>query len=255
MTSSTPAAVTDRTSTEAARLRIDIWSDVVCPWCYIGKRRLESALAASGHDPDDYEIVLHSFQLDPAAPPEYPTSMAEHLGAKYGGGAAAGQQMMERVEAVAAEEGLLFALDRARTGNTRDAHRLLHLALDEGGQRIQSALNEELLAAYFLRGELVSDPAVLGSAAVLAGLGEERVREVLVSNEYDDAVEADLRQAVAFGATGVPFFVIDQRYGVSGAQPTEVFGRVLQRAWSDRAPALAVVDGDAADGCGTHGCA
>lgn len=255
MTSSTPAAVTDHNSTEAARLRIDVWSDVVCPWCYIGKRRLESALAASDHDPDDYEIVFHSFQLDPAAPLEYPMSMAEHLGAKYGGGAAAGRQMMERVEAVAAEEGLLFALERARSGNTRDAHRLLHLALDEGGHRVQSALKEELLASYFLRGELVSDPAVLTGAALLAGLGEERVREVLASTEYDDAVEADVRQAAAFGATGVPFFVVDQRYGVSGAQSTEVFGQVLRRAWSDRVPALTVVDGEAVDACGADGCA
>ncbi|MGH3308207.1 MAG: DsbA family oxidoreductase, partial [Nocardioides sp.] len=117
-------------------VRIDIWSDVVCPWCYIGKRRLESALADFEHAAD-VEVVWHSYQLDPGAPSEPTESVAEHLGRKYGGGAAAGRQMIDRVEAVAAEEGLVYRLHRAQRANTVDAHRLLHLALEESGPGVQ----------------------------------------------------------------------------------------------------------------------
>src|SRR6476660_2701857 len=129
-------------------MRIEIWSDVVCPWCFIGKRRLEKALAAFPHD--DVEVVYRSFELDPSSPKVPTQTVAEHLGAKFGGGAAAGQQMVERVEAVAAEEGLLFRLGECMRANTVDAHRLLHLALAESPER-QRALKEELLSAYFLR--------------------------------------------------------------------------------------------------------
>jgi predicted DsbA family dithiol-disulfide isomerase len=232
-------------------VRIDIWSDVVCPWCYIGKRRLESALADFEHA-DDIEVVWHSYQLDPGAPSEPTESVAAHLGRKYGGGPAAGAQMIDRVEAVAAEEGLVYRLHQAQRANTVDAHRLLHLARDEGGTATQGRLKELLLAAYFVETRNVADHDVLREVAVTAGLDAARVDEVLTSTEYAADVQADIDQAHAYGSSGVPFFVIDQKYGVSGAQPAEAFGEVLRRAWSERQPSLQMVGGD--DVCGPDGC-
>jgi predicted DsbA family dithiol-disulfide isomerase len=235
-------------------VRIEIWSDVVCPWCYIGKRRLESALSAFEHR-DDVEIVYRSFQLDPAAPRVPEQSVAEHLGAKYGGGPAAGQQMVDRTEAVAAEEGLLFRLGQAQRVSTVDAHRLLHLALETGGPELQSALKEDLLAAYFLRAENVADHDLLRRTAEKAGLDLDAVDAVLTTDRYADAVERDIREAAGLGATGVPFFVIDRKYGISGAQPAEVFGQVLERAWSESQPRLEHIGSGASDdACGPEGC-
>ena len=235
-------------------MRVEIWSDVVCPWCYIGKRRLESAIArVPGLRESPPEIVYRSYQLDPAAPRVPDRSVAEHLGAKYGGGPAAGQQMIDRVEAVAAEEGLLFRLGEAQRANTVDAHRLLHLALDDGGPALQGALKEELLAAYFLRAENVADHDVLGRTAHKVGLLTDHVDRVLAGQEYADAVERDIREAAALGATGVPFFVIDRKFGVAGAQPVDTFVQVLERARAESAPLEHV--GDHADACGPDGCA
>ena len=250
-------------------MRIEIWSDVVCPWCYIGKRRFESALGrvstgldhrsegpegvlgrvsagldhrsegpegavgrvSTGLDHrDEVEVVYRSFQLDPAAPRVPDQTVAEHLGSKYGGGADAGRQMVDRVEAVAAEEGLVFRLGEAQRANTADAHRLLHLALEDGGPALQGALEEELLAAYFLRAENVADHATLRRTAAGVGLDASHVERVLASQEYADAVERDIRDAAALGATGVPFFVVDRKYGISGAQPVDLFVQVLERA-------------------------
>jgi predicted DsbA family dithiol-disulfide isomerase len=234
-------------------MRIEIWSDVVCPWCYIGKRRLETALDRSGHR-DDVEIVYRSFQLDPAAPRVPVESVAQSLGSKYGGGPEAGQQMIDRVEAVAAEEGLLFRLGEAQRVNTVDAHRLLHLALADGGPALQYALSEELLAAYFLRAENVADHDLLRRTAEKVGLDAAHVDRVLASEEFADAVERDIREAASLGATGVPFFVIDRKYGVSGAQPADAFVQVLERAWSESHPTLQHVGHDD-EICGPDGCA
>jgi predicted DsbA family dithiol-disulfide isomerase len=232
-------------------MRIDIWSDVVCPWCYIGKRRLETALADSGRA-DDVEVVWHSFQLDPAAPTAPGESVAEHLGAKYGGGPAAGQQMIDRVEAVAAEEGLVYRLSEAQRANTLDAHRLLHLALDVGGPQLQGRLKEGLLAAYFLRAQNPADHEALTRVATDAGVPVEDVARVLAGDEYADAVAADVAQASAYGAGGVPFFVVDRKYGVSGAQPADVLHQVLDRAWAESHQPVTVLAGD--DVCGPDGC-
>jgi predicted DsbA family dithiol-disulfide isomerase len=227
----------------------------VCPWCYIGKRRLETALSTFEHA-DDVEIVYRSFQLDPAAPRVPVQTVAEHLGAKYGGGPQAGQQMVDRTEAVAAEEGLLFRLGEAQRANTVDAHRLLHLALETGGPSLQAALKEELLAAYFLRAENVADHDLLRRTTDKVGLATERVDEVLAGDRYADAVEQDIREATGLGATGVPFFVIDRKYGISGAQPAEVFSQVLERAWDEAHPRLEQVGvASSDDACGPDGCA
>lgn len=232
-------------------MQIEIWSDVVCPWCYIGKRRLEKALAEFPHP---VEVVYRSFQLDPSAPKVPTETVAEALGRKYGGGPEAGRQMVDRVEAVAAEEGLLFRHHQSLRVGTVDAHRLLHLALESGGPELQGRLKEALLSAYFVETENVADHDTLAQIATGVGLDAGRVAEVLAGAEFTDAVERDIRQAAAFGATGVPFFVVDRKYGVSGAQPTEVFTQVLERAWADSHPQLDMV-GATDDACGPDGCA
>ena len=233
-------------------MRIEIWSDVVCPWCYIGKRRLEKALAGFEHA-DDVEVVWRSFQLDPSAPAVPVETVAASLGRKYGGGEEAGREMIDKVEAVAAEEGLLFRHHASLRVNTVDAHRVLHLALETGGPALQGRLKEALLAAYFVETENVADHDTLTRIAVAQGLEEARVREVLAGREYADAVEADVDRAVAYGAGGVPFYVVDEKYGISGAQPADTFTQVLEKAWSEAHPALDLVAGGEA--CGPDGCA
>jgi predicted DsbA family dithiol-disulfide isomerase len=161
--------------------------------------------------------------------------------------------MVDRTEAVAAEEGLLFRHHQSLHVRTVDAHRLLHLALAQGGPALQARLKEALLSAYFVETENVADHDTLARIAIENGLDERRVTEVLASDEYADDVEADIREAAALGATGVPFFVVDRKYGVSGAQPTEVFGQVLERAWAEAHPVLEMTAG--ADACGPDGCA
>lgn len=232
-------------------MRIEIWSDVVCPWCYIGKRRLEAALAGFDHP---VEVVWRSYQLDPTAPQVPVETVAESLGRKYGGGPEAGRQMIDRVEAVAADEGLLFRHHQSLRVSTVDAHRVLHLALETGGPQLQGLLKEALLSAYFVEVENVADHATLTRIAAGVGLDPDRVAEVLAGSEYADSVEADIREAAALGANGVPFYVIDRKYGVSGAQSPDVFAQVLEKAWSDAHPVLDLVGGGA-DACGPDGCA
>ena len=230
-------------------MRIEIWSDVVCPWCYIGKRRIEKALAEFPHE---VEVTWRSFQLDPGAPAEPTETVAEHLGRKYGGGEQAGRQMIDRVEAVAAEEGMIWRHHQSQRANTVDAHRLIHLALHAGGPELQGRVKEALLVAYFTEARNVADHAVLKEVAVSAGLDEAAVDDVLASDRFRDEVWADIERAQAYGATGVPFFVIDEKYGVSGAQPAEVFAQVLERAWADAHPKLEMVDA-AGEECGPDG--
>ena len=229
-------------------VRIEIWSDVVCPWCYIGKRHLERALEGFEHR-DRVEVVYRSFELDPTAPEVPVETTVESLARKFGTDVTGARELMQRADGVAASVGLDFRHADAPHARTVDAHRLLHLALAEGRQ---SELNEALLQAYFTRGESMGDHDVLRKAAVEVGLDPGRVDEVLGSEEYADAVHADIARARAYGATGVPFFVVDQRYGVSGAQGTEVFAQLLDRAWAERRPAIEVVA--EADACGPDGC-
>src|SRR4051794_1188844 len=228
-------------------MRIEIWSDVVCPWCYVGKRRLEKALAGFEHG-DEVEVVYRSFELDPSAPRHGTERTTEVLARKYGRSEPEMRRMQQQLVDLAAEEGLAFRLFENVHTNTVDAHRLLHLALETGGAARQRELKEALLAAYFLRAENVGDHEVLTRVATGAGLDEAEVRETLAGTAYADEVAADVRQAVAYGATGVPFFVVDGRYGVSGAQPVEVFADVLDRAWADAHPALQVVGAPAGEG-------
>jgi predicted DsbA family dithiol-disulfide isomerase len=209
-------------------VKVEIWSDVVCPWCYLGKRRFESALAEFDHR-DDVDVTWHSFELDPNAPREREVDLATHLAQKYG---------MSREEAVARQqqlvnlglsEGISYRFDIARSGNTFDAHRLLHLA---AAHDRQGELKERLLRAYHVEGEPIGDPATLERLAVEVGLPPAEVHEVLSGDRYSAEVRDDERLAASFGAGGVPFFVVDRAIGLSGAQSREVFADLLQRGWN-----------------------
>jgi predicted DsbA family dithiol-disulfide isomerase len=238
-------------------MRIDVWSDVVCPWCYIGKRRLESAIAGFEHG-DQVEVVWHSFQLDPSAPREATgTTVAEVLSTKYGMSVEQARSTQQRIIGLAADEGMTWDHENSPYVNTVDAHRLIHLAEEIGGTSRAAALKERLLDAYFGQARNVADQVVLTELALAEGLPADRVAEVLASTEFADAVEADQRQAAAYGATGVPFFVVDNKYGISGAQPTELFAQALDQAWRESHPVLTplLADGEQGEACGPDGCA
>jgi predicted DsbA family dithiol-disulfide isomerase len=207
-------------------MKVEIWSDVVCPWCYIGKRRFESALSRFAHS-DEVDVRWRSFELDPAAPRERSGSGVEHLAAKYRVSRTQAQAMQDRVTEVAVLEGLDFRFDIARPGNSFDAHRVLHLGAERG---CQDAAKERLMAAYFSEGEPIGDVGTLIRLAGEAGLDEGEVGDTLAGDAYAQAVRADETQARRFGISGVPFFVIDGAYGVSGAQPAELLLEVLDEA-------------------------
>src|ERR1019366_5512117 len=193
-------------------LKVEIWSDVVCPWCYIGKRRFETALAGFAHR-DDVEVVWRSFELDPNAPRTQPGTqpgtLNDMLARKYGTTPTQAAAMNAKVTVEAAGEGLEYHLDQARPGNTFDAHRLLHLAADRG---LQGALKERLMKAYFTEGLAVGDKDALVPIAVEVGLNEDEVRAVLTGDAYAGAARADEQRAAAFGIRGVPFVIIDEKY-------------------------------------------
>ena len=210
-------------------MRVDIWSDVVCPWCYVGKRRFEAALAAFPHR-DSVEVHWRSFELDPRAPRRRDGDRIEHLAAKYRIERDQAEAMDRQITEAARTVGLDFQLARTQGGNSFDAHRLLHLAADHG---LADEVKERLLQGYFSEGEPIGDPVTLARLAVDAGLPAAEVDEVLAGDRYADAVRADERHAQALGATAVPFFVVDETYGIAGAQPPEVFTNVLERAWSE----------------------
>jgi len=228
-------------------MNIEVWSDVVCPWCYIGKRRLESALKQFEHR-DDVTVTWRSFELNPNTPHRVEGPLVEALASKYGVPVSQAEQMMQRVTDAAAGEGITMRFDIAQTGNTFDAHRLIHHASESG---LRSEMKERLLAACFTEGQAISDRAVLASLAADVGLDRDTALAMLESEGHAEAVRAEERQAQAYGAGGVPFFVIDQKYGVSGAQPSETLLQVLNTAHSERAPAVPT----ASDACDEDGCA
>jgi len=213
-------------------MKVEIWSDVVCPWCYIGKRRFEGALADFEHR-DEVSVIWRSFQLDPNAPTTAQEDPLDRLVAKYGMSRADAERAQARVTANAATVGLDFHLDRARSGNTFDAHRLLHHALSAGKQQ---DLKERLMAGYFVDGETVGEPEVLTRLATDVGLDESTVREVLESDAFAEEVRQDEQEARRLGISGVPFFVVDRTYGISGAQPPALILSTLEQAWADSHP-------------------
>jgi len=231
-------------------MHLEIFSDTICPWCYIGKRRFEAALAQFEHR-DDVEVVWRSFELDPGAPTRHAGPQNERLAAKYGISMAQVAAMNARLIGEASKEGLDFHLEATKGGNTFDAHRLLHFAAESGRA---GALKERLMKGYFTDGVEVGDADALARVAAEVGIDESEARAVLASDRFGDAVRADEARARAFGISGVPFFAIDERYGVSGAQPAESLLEALRQAHDDAR--LVTVHGDGEAGqCDDGSCA
>ncbi|OCC12182.1 DsbA family oxidoreductase [Streptomyces sp. PTY087I2] len=231
-------------------MRVEIWSDIACPWCYIGKARFEKGLAEFAHR-DEVEVVHRSFELDPSRAKGDTALVIDMLAEKYGRSREEAAAMEANVAANAQSEGLGYRTEGRDHGNTFDIHRLLHLAKARGRQ------DELLTLAYranFAEERSVFDDEVLVALAEEAGLDAAEARAVLADPEaYADDVRTDEREAAELGANAVPFFVLDRRYGISGGQPSEVFVQALEQAWKDRpATALITVGGDAA-ACDTDG--
>ncbi len=212
-------------ATASRTIELEVWSDVACPFCYIGKRHLEAALERFPHR-DDVHVTWRSFQLDPAAPVEPAGDMYDMLVAKFGGTRDDARAKTENVVAMAANAGLTYDMDAARPSNTFDAHRLIHLAasLDR-----QDAMNERLLAAYFTEGAVLADHETLRRLAAEVGLPSDRVDAMLAGDELADAVRAEISEAQQLGLNGVPAFVFDRRGAVAGAQPPEVLVAALEQ--------------------------
>ena len=222
-------------------MQIEVFSDVVCPFCYIGKRRLEEALSIFDHA-GDVTVTYRSFQLDPSSPASSDLSLEQMLAQKYGRTLQQAKQMNDRVTDMAATVGLDFRLADAHPANTFRAHRLLHFAATKD---LGNALTERLMRGYFSEGVRIGDRDELLRLAVDAGLDGTEVAAVLDGDDFTAEVEADIALARAFGATGVPFFVFDRKYAVSGAQETAVFSQVLDTAWAESQPLTVVGDNGA----------
>ncbi len=232
-------------------MNVEIWSDVVCPWCYIGKRRFEAALGQFAHR-DAVAVTWRSFELDPHAARQFPGTLNDLLARKMRATPAQAAAANERLTALAAEDGLDYHLDRARPGNTFDAHRLIHLAAEHG---LQDAVKERLLRAYFTDGLPIGEADTLVEIVSGAGIDADEARAVLAGDAYAVDVRADEERAAGFGITGVPFVVVDEQYGVSGAQPAEVFLALLEQAWATAQPLTMVGAGVGADACDGDSCA
>ncbi|WP_414120399.1 DsbA family oxidoreductase [Corynebacterium nuruki] len=246
-------------------MNIDIWSDVACPWCFIGKRRFETALAAFPHK-DEVTVTWHSYQLDPTLPEHDDRTEAEYLAASKGMPVGQVRAMFGHVAEQAAGEGLHYDFDRLVVANSMKAHQLIQLAKESRENDAVDAVEEALFRAHFEDGEDIGSPAVLERIGVAAGLDAAAVRDELDSGSRIPAVEQDVRQAASLGLNSVPTFVLDMALAVPGAQPVEVFGRALEQAWERSHQALTTVtddssgaagntdstEGDAA--CGPDGC-
>ena len=212
-------------------MQIEVWSDVVCPWCYIGKRRFETALARFD-GAAEVEITWRAFQLNPEQPRGVRTTHDEHLAAKLGAPIEQVKVMNERVTALAAAEGLAYDFEHYQVINTFDAHRVAHLGKAHG---VGDAIQERLLRGQLVEGEVLDDPDTLARLGADVGLPADDVRDVLATDRFAAEVEADLREARSLGIGGVPFFVLDRRYGISGAQPAELFLQALETTRRDAA--------------------
>jgi predicted DsbA family dithiol-disulfide isomerase len=207
-------------------MRVDIWADIVCPWCYIGNARFSRALADFEHR-DEVEVVYRSFELDPSIPQGRATPILDVLASKYGMSQAQAQQAEARVAALAQAEGLDFTVDRAM-GNSFDAHRLVHFGGEQGAQQ---HVVSELYHAYFGEGRSVFGQDALVGLAAGAGLDPVGARQALENGSFSGEVRADEEEAARLGISGVPFCVLGGKYGVSGAQPGETFAQALRQAW------------------------
>lgn len=245
-------------------MKIEIWSDVACPWCYIGKRRFEAALAAFPHR-DAVEVQWRSYQLDPSVPEHYDGSELDYLSSRKGLAPGQVAQMFEHVAAQAEGEGLKYRFDAVVVANSFTAHRLIHLAAAHGKQ---DAAKERLLSDHFEHGKDIGSRDYLTALGAQLGIDAAAVAELFTSDKYADHVRQDIAEARALGISGVPFFVIDRKYGLSGAQPAATFSMALEQAWQEAQP-LVMVGSPKSDGgttgaeagaagaeaCGPDGCA
>jgi predicted DsbA family dithiol-disulfide isomerase len=226
---------------------VEIWSDIACPWCYVGKRRFEAALAGFEHR-DDVTVTWRSFELDLTAPREREGDRAARLAEKYGMTLERAREMEQQMTDTAAGEGLEFRFDLARSGATFDGHRTIHLAREHG---LEDEMKERLLRAYFTEGRLIGDHDTLVALAVEVGLPEDEVREMLAGDRFAAEVRSDEQLATQFGISAVPTFVVDRSLGASGAQPPEQLLELLRQGWANRTPVPVVAGGEA---CGVDGC-
>lgn len=232
-------------------MKIEIWSDVACPWCYIGKRRFETALAAFPHR-DSVEVQWRSYQLDPTLPEHYDGTELEYLSSRKGIAMAQLAQMVEHVAGQAKGEGLDFRFDDIVVANSFTAHRLIHLAAAHGQQ---DAAKERLLSDHFEHGKDIGNADYLTSVGLDLGIDADEVAELFSTDKYADDVRQDFSEGRALGITGVPFFVIDRKFGLSGAQPAETFTAALEQAWQESNPLVLVNAGDDdGEACGPDGC-
>ena len=230
-------------------MQIEIWPDIACPWCYIGKRRFEAALAQFAHR-DAVDVTYRSYQLDPTLPEHYDGTEAEYLASRKGIPVEQAEQMFAHVAQQARTVGLAYDFDALVVANSMRAHQILHLAHEHG---VQSEVKEALLAAHFEQGRDIGDAGLLACIASAEGVPVDAVQHELATGSRIPAVQQDVADARALGIQGVPCVVIDRQYAVSGAQPTETFLGALEQAWAARSPLQTV---GAADGevCGPDGC-
>lgn len=234
-------------------MKVEIWSDYACPFCYIGKQRLETALQQF-ENKDDVEVVYKSFELDPNAPKKVDHDVHDMLSSKYGMSREQAISMNNNLGAQAKEVGLNFQFDTLQLTNTFDAHRLSQYAAKQGKM---NEATQQLFQAYFTDSLLLGDNETLVELGVKIGLEREEVIKVLAGNEYAEQVRADEEEARRLGVTGVPFFVIDRKYAISGAQSSNAFLQTLEKAWSESRPLQVLNNTDnsnGTDGCGDGSC-
>lgn len=237
-------------------MKIEIWSDVACPWCYIGKRRFETALAAFPHR-DSVQVTWRSYQLDPSLPDHYDGTTVEYLSTRKGMAPAQVAGMFAHVAEQAKAEGLNYSFDDVVVANSFTSHRLIHLAAAHG---LQDAAKERLLSDHFEHGKDIGSQDYLTSLGLDLGIGAAALDELFCTDKYADAVRLDFEEGRSLGIAGVPFFVIDRKFGLSGAQPAETFSIALEQAWQESRP-LEMVSAagsrdatDTAAACGPEGC-
>jgi predicted DsbA family dithiol-disulfide isomerase len=230
-------------------MKVEIWSDIMCPFCYIGKRKFEIALQQFAYK-DQVEVIWHSYQLDPDLHHVPGKSIHDVLAEKKGWSPQQARQMNNQVTAMAQEVGLAYHLDQAVPANTFSAHRLTHLAKKQG---LQNQAEERLFSAYFIEGKNIQDTETLVQLGQEIGLAEAELRQVLTSDAFADAVWRDIHEAQQIGVRGVPFFVLNKKYGISGAQPSEVFLQALNQVWEEERPQVVDLPGTASGPSCTDG--
>lgn len=233
-------------------MKIEIWSDVVCPFCYIGKRKLEKAIEKFPFK-DKIEIEWKSFQLNPDQQTNPSISTLEHLSQSKGWTMEQTREITSNVVNMAAAQGLEFDFEKAVVANTRNAHRLIHLAKETGKG---DEMKERLLCAYFSEGKNVDDFPTLITLGKEVGLAEEKIKAMFESDQFEEAVDQDIYESRQIGVKGVPFFVLDRKFGISGAQPDEVFDQTLEKAWTEFAknnPVLFMAGNTEGESCDADG--